>query len=148
MAGSCLTAACRAGKLEPDSIDGGAIDEVPLDKLPDAAANTVLAGPAAGVPASPSYRKLVSDDLPTATQSGKGGVSVPAAGGLEVDANGAVSIGNTVSPATHPVITYDANGLVTAGRGLTSDDLPSGSGSEVTSSRAMVSVSGMTARWM
>ena len=56
---------------------------------------------------------------------------MPAAGGLEVDANGAVSIGNTVSPATHPVITYDANGLATAGRGLTSSDLPSGSGSEV-----------------
>lgn len=118
-------------KLEPDSIDGDAINEVPLDKLPDAAANTVLAGPAAGVPASPSYRKLVADDLPTATQSAKGGVSVPAAGGLEVDASGAVSIGNSVSPATHPVITYDANGLVTAGRGLTSSDLPSGSGSEV-----------------
>ena len=71
-------------KLEPGSISGDSINEVPLDKLPDAAANTVLAGPAAGVPASPSYRKLVSDDLPTATQSGKGGVSVPAAGGLEV----------------------------------------------------------------
>ena len=118
-------------KLEPGSITGDSIDEMPLDKLPDAAANTVLAGPAAGVPASPSYRKLVSADIPTATQSGKGGVSVPAAGGLEVDPNGAVSIGNTVSPATHPVITYDANGLVTAGRGLTSGDLPSGSGSEV-----------------
>ena len=129
--GKLIDGSVPGSKIEPGSISGDSLDEVPLDKLPDAAANTVLAGPAAGVPASPSYRKLVANDLPTATQSAKGGVSVPAAGGLEVDASGAVSIGNSVSPATHPVITYDANGLVTAGRGLSSTDLPSGSGSEV-----------------
>jgi len=38
------------------------------------AANTVLAGPVSGAAATPSYRALVSDDIPLATTSAKGGV--------------------------------------------------------------------------
>jgi len=37
-------------------------------------ANTVLAGPASGGSATPAYRALVSDDIPLATTSAKGGV--------------------------------------------------------------------------
>ena len=106
MAGSCRTAACRVPSLNLTPIDGGAINEVPLDKLPDAAGEHCLGWPCGWWPAStPSYRKLVADDLPaTATQSGKGWRQRAAAGGLAVDANGAVSIGNTVSPGTNPLL--------------------------------------------
>ena len=37
-------------------------------------ANTILAGPASGAAATPTYRALVSDDIPLATTSAKGGV--------------------------------------------------------------------------
>ena len=67
---------------------------------------------------------LVAADLPEATASDIGAVSVPADSGLAVDAAGQISINNTVTAATAPLITFDAKGLVTGSSSLTSADLP------------------------
>ena len=64
------------------------------------------------------------DDLPLATESDVGVVSVPAAGGLAVSGTGALSINNNIQAAQHTKITYDSKGLVTAGTNLEADDLP------------------------
>ena len=67
---------------------------------------------------------LVAADLPEATASDIGAVSVPADSGLAVDAAGQISINNTVTAATAPLITFDEKGLVTGSSSLTSADLP------------------------
>jgi hypothetical protein len=126
-----LDGSVDGSKLIDGSIDGGKLDEVPLDKLPDAPQNTVLAGSNGGGTGPASFRPLVGDDLPAATDVEKGGVSVPGAGGLAVDGQGAIAINNTVSPGTNPVVTYNSHGLITSSRALQADDLPSGNGSEV-----------------
>jgi hypothetical protein len=124
-----LDGSVDGSKLVDGSLDGGKIDEVPLDKLPDCAQNHFVAGRPGGN-APPIYRGITSFDLPHATPTDIGGVSVPVVGGLAVN-SGALSIDNTVTPATNPVITYNSHGLVTASRALQPNDLPSGSGSEV-----------------
>ena len=104
-----------------------------------------IAGPtgAAGVVTA---REIVGEDLPTATDTEKGGVI--AGDGLVMDGDvieidndiaastdfrlvtynekGLVTDGlvNNVTGATHSVITYNDSGLVTDGRDLTADDLP------------------------
>jgi len=88
-------------------------------------ANVVLAGPAAaGAAAKPSFRALASADLPTATATAKGAVSLLPGGGLSVGVGGELSITNVVTPDTSAVVTYDSKGLVTGGRALTGADLP------------------------
>ena len=119
-----LDGTINADKLEPGTIGGNQLDEVPLDKLPDAPAGTVLAGPVTGGAAAPSYRALASTDIPTATNADKGGVSVPAAGGLSVDGGGAVGIANSVVPGGFPFVNYNEHGLITSGRALSNSDLP------------------------
>ena len=84
----------------------------------------VLAGPATGAAAKPTFRALTGTDLPVATATTKGGVSLLAGGGLSVGTGGELSITNAVVAATNPVVTYDSKGLVTAGRALVSADLP------------------------
>ena len=127
-AGSVTTASIAAGAVTTASIANGAVTDakiagIGLNKLPNAGANEVLAGPVAGAAGSPAYRALVAADLPSATTTGKGGVFVPAAGGLQV-VNGALSINNSVAAATNPVVTYNAQGLITGGRALQGADLP------------------------
>ena len=64
------------------------------------------------------------EDLPIATTTEVGAVSVPADGGLSVTGTGALSIDNTVTAATHTRITYDEHGLVTFGEDVRPEDLP------------------------
>ena len=111
-------------KLGDGAVTDDKIDGIGLDKLPNAGSATVLAGPVSGPAATPSYRKLESTDIPTATTTAKGGVSVPASGGLVADGAGAVGIGNSVTPNEFPVISYNEHGLVTNGRALSNSDLP------------------------
>ena len=94
-------------------------------------ANIVLAGPAAGGAARPTFRALASADLPAATATAKGAVSPLAGGGLSVGVGGELSITNAVVAATSSVVTYDSKGLVTGGRALTSVDLPLATGTTV-----------------
>lgn len=98
--------------------------DIPLSKLPDAAQNTVLAGSNGSGSGPATFRALAGADLPIATPTANGGVRIPSAGGLGVDASGALSIANAVSPATNPVVTYDGKGLITSGRALQSSDMP------------------------
>ena len=119
-----LDGSINAGKLEPGTIGGSQLDEVPLNKLPDAPANNVLAGPASGgTAATPAYRSLVADDLPTASATAKGAVSVPADGGLSITGSG-VGITNTVAPGGNPFVNYDKHGSITSSRPLSGSDLP------------------------
>lgn len=67
---------------------------------------------------------LVASDIPEATTSAVGGVSVPAAGGLSVTNLGAISIANSVTAATRSGITYNADGLITGTSALAASDLP------------------------
>ncbi|ADD94713.1 hypothetical protein, partial [uncultured phage MedDCM-OCT-S09-C28] len=64
------------------------------------------------------------EDLPIATTSDVGAVSVPLEGGLSVTGVGALGINNTVTAATYAKITYDEHGLVTNGADLAPADLP------------------------
>lgn len=118
--GSIATADIANGAVTDAKITG----PIGLDKLGAQAANVVLAGPATGAAADPTFRGLVSADLPIATTSAKGAVSVSTTGGLAIDAAGDVSLPSVVTPGTNAVVTYDLRGRVTAGRALISADLP------------------------
>jgi hypothetical protein len=87
------------------------------------AAGQFLGGPSSGA-GSAGYRNLVGTDLPTATTSAKGGVIVNG-NGLAMEGD-TIKINNSVtaSGATYSVVTYSDRGLVTAGRAITSSDLP------------------------
>jgi len=87
------------------------------------AAAQFLAGPS-GTAGAVSYRTITSADLPTATTTTKGAVSVNG-NGLTVSGD-QLQIDNTVTPssADYHVVQYDANGLITGGRQLTGTDMP------------------------
>jgi len=78
-----------------------------------------------------STAALVASDIPEATTSAVGGVSVPAAGGLAVTVAGALSINNTVTGATRSGITFNDQGLITATAALAASDLPVATASAV-----------------
>ena len=82
-----------------------------------------LAGPTSGSGAV-SYRAIASGDLPTATSSAKGAVTVNGNGlvlsGTELRVNNTV----TAETTEHHLVQYDANGLITAGRVIAASDLP------------------------
>ena len=78
-----------------------------------------------------STAALVASDIPEATASAVGGVSVPSAGGLAVTAAGALSINNTVTGATRSGITFNDQGLITSTTALVAGDLPLATASTV-----------------
>jgi hypothetical protein len=70
-----------------------------------------------------ALRKIEALDLPLATATDRGAVIVNG-GGLKTTA-GTIGIDNAVAASTtYGVVTYDAHGLVTAGRALLGADLP------------------------
>ena len=115
------------GSVTGDKLAG----DITLDKLPDAPPNTVLAGSNGGATGTAAFRHLVGPDLPIATASALGGVSLPATGGLTVSGSGAAGIANSVAAGTNPVVTYDSHGLITSGRALQNSDLPAPAGGEI-----------------
>jgi len=78
-----------------------------------------------------STAALVASDIPEATTTAVGGVSVPTAGGLSVTAAGAISITNTITAATISGITYDEQGLISATTALVAGDLPEATASGI-----------------
>lgn len=88
-----------------------------------------LAGPTASAGAV-GLRPIIPADLPVASGSTAGIVTVPVGGGLRID-GGDSGLGSDLvidndlpSNAAFGVVTYDAKGLVTAGRLIESADLP------------------------
>jgi hypothetical protein len=93
------------------------------------AAAQFLAGPT-GAAGAVSYRAISGTDLPTATTTAKGGVIVNG-NGLTMDSE-TIEIDNSViASSTHHVVTYNAQGLVTGGRTISSADLPIATASAV-----------------
>ena len=91
------------------------------------AANQFLAGPTSAGGAV-AYRTIDGSDIPVATSSAKGGVVVNGEG-LRMDSN-TIEINNDVTASsTHHVVTYDAKGLITGGRAITSADMPAATSS-------------------
>ena len=78
-----------------------------------------------------STTALVASDIPEATTTAVGGVSVPTAGGLAVTLAGAISIANTITAATVSGITFDEQGLITAATALVAGDLPEATASAI-----------------
>jgi hypothetical protein len=88
-----------------------------------------LAGPASSSGAF-SRRQITSADLPLATSSVAGVSSVPAGEGIRIDSGlsgleARLEIDNDVTQSVVPqVVTYNAKGLITGGRAISSADLP------------------------
>ena len=113
-------------KLDPDSFDRGL--DIKDDKV--GITNSISAGTQAGI--SFNSQGLITgvvdpippEDLPIATNTALGAVSVPTTGGLDVTGTGEIFIDNLVTPGTKTKITYSQNGLVTKGEDLVPSDLP------------------------
>jgi len=67
---------------------------------------------------------IVPSDLPLATTTAAGIVSVPATSGLTVSGVGALAHANAITAGTRSGVTYDAQGHITAIAPLTGSDLP------------------------
>jgi len=95
-----------------------------------------LAGPTTSA-GTVELRSIVPADLPIATPSTAGVVSVPIGGGLTMDGGpsglGAdIVIDNTVTSSdVHLLVSYTDKGLVTGGRAINSSDIPISSASSV-----------------
>ncbi len=74
---------------------------------------------------------IAAGDLPVATSSAVGGVKIGS--GLSVSGAGEVTITNSVTGATKAKITYNSDGLVTAGADLVAGDIPAHSAALLTS---------------
>lgn len=95
-------------------------------------ANTFFAGPASGNAASPSFRSMVSSDLPLATSGATGAVRPGA--GLTVDATGVLNHSNSAAAGTYGgPVTIDAEGhVVSAQASLQASDIPNLDASKIT----------------
>jgi len=110
-------------------------------------AASIVAGTTSGITYNASghitaITALAGSDLPAATTSVKGAVSVPA-GALSVDGAGALTHDvSAVTPGTYPKVTVDSRGHVTAGTTLAAADIPDISAAKLTSGTLDVNVLG------
>jgi len=74
---------------------------------------------------------LAAGDLPIATTSAVGGVSIASAGGLAVTGAGALSIAATITGATATKVTFNGFGQITGTATLAAGDLPVATASAV-----------------
>ena len=63
-------------------------------------------------------------ELPIATETRVGGVSVPASSGLTVSGAGALDHADTIAPGTASKVTFNSHGHITGTSALTGSDLP------------------------
>lgn len=96
--------------------------------------NKVFAGPITGADAVPTFRVLDADDIPTLPYAKvtivDGDLTIAKTSGLQAALDGKIDENAPITGATKTKITYDANGLVTAGADLTAGDLPAGTVTE------------------
>jgi hypothetical protein len=138
--GSITNTQLSGGTLVPT---GGITDSevsttaaIAVSKLESVSPNVLLAGPSTGAtPAAPTARALVSADLPAATTSALGAVSVPTGNGLSLAA-GVLSHTDTVTAADLGWISFSGTGHILSARALAAGDLPVAS----TSALGLVSV--------
>jgi hypothetical protein len=125
------TDAIKDGAVTGPKFDAGAFDrglDIKDDKV--GIANAPGAGTQAGISwddqglITGASDPIPPEDLPLATETVVGAVSVPADEGLGVSGTGALFINNLVAEATKTKITYDIHGLVTQGADLEPGDLP------------------------
>lgn len=98
--------------------------------LENQTAATVFAGPTTGASAAPTFRALVSTDLPIATAS-VNGIIQPGTG-LAVTGAGVLNHTNTVATGTYTKVTVDAQGHVSSGTVLSQADIPNLDTSKIT----------------
>lgn len=90
-----------------------------------------FAGPANGSDAAPTFRAIVTTDLPTATNSTLG-ITRPGSG-LTINANGIIDHSNNTASGSYYKVNVDANGHVTGGNTvLTAGDIPALDASKIT----------------
>ena len=119
--------AVTGAKLDPNAFNRG-LGKDADDKV--GIINEITPGSHAGI--SWDEQGLITDatspipsgDLPIATASEVGAVSIPADGGLVVNGAGAVRINNNVAPDTNYKIKYNEHGLVTGSGPIEAADLP------------------------
>ena len=126
--GSITNTQLSGGTLVPT---GGITDSevsttaaIAVSKLESVSPNVLLAGPSTGAtPAAPTARALVSADLPAATTSDLGAVSVPTGNGLSLAA-GVLTHTDTVTAANLGWIEFSGTGHILSARALAAGDLP------------------------
>lgn len=122
-AGSINTVAGSGTGLVPVAVStSGDTATVSASLQASASAAQFLAGPTAGAGAV-TLRTIAAGDLPTATTSTKGAVSVNGQG-LTLSGDQIVIDNSVTASATGHLVTYDAKGLVTGGAVIASSDLP------------------------
>jgi hypothetical protein len=90
-----------------------------------------FAGPASGSDAAPTFRAIVTTDLPTATNSTLG-IARPGSG-LTINANGIIDHSNSTTSGAYYKVNVDANGHVTGGNTvLIAGDIPALDASKIT----------------
>jgi hypothetical protein len=130
-----LAAGIDGAKLTADSVSAAKIPQASLDRGIDKTSgaightNAVTAGSRNGITFDAyghvtGTAALVPSDLPAATATAIGGVSVPTGSGLAVSGVGALAHSNTVAAGRRNGITYDAHGHITGAAALVAADLP------------------------
>ena len=125
--------AVSGGKILNGSIDAAALDTTKIDRSLNVASgklginNTITAATRSGITYNAqglitASAALGASDLPIATVSAVGGVSVGT--GLSVSGAGALSLSNSVTGSTVSGITFNNQGQITAATALTSAMLP------------------------
>ena len=108
--------------------------------LDNQTAGTILAGPATGAAAAPTFRALAATDLPISV-SGTNGVVQPGTG-LSVSGAGVLNHTNSAATGTFTKVTIDAQGHVTTGTTLSAGDIPSLDTSKLTTGTLSASLFG------
>ena len=134
-----VTDAKLATGIDGTKLTAGSVDAAKLDTVTDRGldqttgsighTNSVTAGTHSGITFDAQGHitgtaALVAADLPVATESTIGAVSIPADSGLTVTALGVVDHANNVTGATISGITYDEHGHIVSAAALTAGDLP------------------------
>lgn len=134
-----VTSAKLATEIDGAKLSDGSVSAAKLGTVTDRGlnqtggnighANSVTAGTRSGITFDAqghitSTTALVASDLPNATETTVGGVSVPTTSGLTVSGLGALDHSNNVTGATVSGITFDEHGHIVTAVALTAGDIP------------------------